>query len=418
MYSNQPFMKNLVLAVVFLASITVYGQHETGIHFEHAASWKAVKEKAKAENKYIFMDAFTTWCGPCKLMTKNIFPLPEVGNFFNEHYISLKVQLDTTSRDNADVKSWYADAHQIMNDYKVMVFPTYLFFSPEGKLVHRAVGSSGPEEFINKGKDALDPGKQYFTLAARYETGERKPEFLKQLTEAALAAYDKEKISGYASEYISTQKNMLTEDNIRFLEAFTQTINDAGFTIISTNQEAYDQVLGKGKADEKIKAIILQELVYPKLFGNNEKPNWKKLETEVATKFPSLAGEIISNAKIIYYNNNGDWPAFTAAVSYFLQHYGNRSSADELNEYAWTIFQNCNEMACIKEALGWSKLAVEKTNNPTFMDTYANLLYRTGHKDLAIKWEQKALNILKEKNEDITDFEATIEKMKNGEKTW
>jgi thiol:disulfide interchange protein len=43
-----------------------------GIRFEHGLSWAQVKEKAKAENKYIFMDCYATWCGPCKAMDKNV----------------------------------------------------------------------------------------------------------------------------------------------------------------------------------------------------------------------------------------------------------------------------------------------------------------------------------------------------------
>ena len=53
-----------------------------------------------------------------------------------------------------------------------------------------------------------------------------------------------------------------------------------------------------------------------------------------------------------------------------------------------------------------------------FIDTYANLLYKTGKKDLAVEWEQKALNILKQNNEDYAGYQETLDKMKKGEKTW
>lgn len=58
-------MKKLVLLLSFLVPILVHAQ-DTGIHFEHTLTWQQVQEKAKAENKYIFIDCFTTWCGPCK----------------------------------------------------------------------------------------------------------------------------------------------------------------------------------------------------------------------------------------------------------------------------------------------------------------------------------------------------------------
>ena len=53
-----------------------------GIEFEHL-SWAEALEKAQSENKLIFMDAYTVWCGPCKMMAKQTFPDPEAGLFFN-----------------------------------------------------------------------------------------------------------------------------------------------------------------------------------------------------------------------------------------------------------------------------------------------------------------------------------------------
>jgi thioredoxin-related protein len=411
-------MKKLLVPFLVLITSLAVARQETGIRFEHAASWKAVQEKAKAENKYIFMDAFTTWCGPCRMMAKEIFPLPEVGAFFNANYISLKVQLDTTKKDNEEIKSWYADAHKIMKDYKVNVFPTYLFFSPDGKLAHRAVGSSEAIAFIEKGKDALDPNKQYFTLAARYETGERSPAFLKSLAEAALNAYDREKIPVYGKEYLATQTDLLTEENIKFLDNFTQTSKDPGFEIISKNTVAFNKVIGEGKAEEKIKGIVLREEIFPVILESDAKPDWAALQSQLTSKYPTIAEETLSYAKVIYYKNIGDWPAFSTAVTNHLKNYGNKTSADQLNNYAWTIFENCSDVACINQAINWSKKSVDLTNNPMFIDTYANLLYKTGKKDVAIQWEEKALKILKENNQDLTGYQETIDKMKKGEKTW
>src|SRR6187455_469801 len=119
-------MKKLLLLLLVLPLFSIARQ---GMHFEHQLSWKEIQAKAKAENKYIFVDAFTTWCGPCREMAANVFPMEKVGQFFNDKFVNVKVQLDTTANDNDEVKKWYADAHDIMNDYKVQVFPTYLFLN-------------------------------------------------------------------------------------------------------------------------------------------------------------------------------------------------------------------------------------------------------------------------------------------------
>ena len=68
---------------------------DKGVHFDHESSWTAIQARARAEHKYIFMDCFTTWCGPCRFMATTIFPQEEAGNYFNDKFVSVKVQLDT-----------------------------------------------------------------------------------------------------------------------------------------------------------------------------------------------------------------------------------------------------------------------------------------------------------------------------------
>lgn len=410
-------MKALLLTLAIFFSIRTFSQEEKGMHFIHGLSWQQVKDKAKSENRYIFVDAFTTWCGPCRMMAKNIFPLPETGSFYNANYINLKVQLDTTAKDNDEVKRWYADAHDMMVRYGVNVFPTYLFFSPDGNLVHRSVGASDASTFINKGKDALNPDKQYYTLVERYRKGERESAFLKSLAEASADAYDRPATPVFSAAYISTQTNMLTEDNVRFLDNMTQSSQDPGFDIILNNTAAYNKIMGQGKAESKIKEIILNEEVYPVL-NPETKPDWQQLQDTLSRKYPSLAGEITANAKVVYYYSQQDWPAFSKSVTDYLNQFGNHISANELNNYAWKVFENCDDTSCINQALEWSKKSVDLTNSPEYIDTYAALLYKTGKKEEAIAWEEKAVKLIKASKVDDSDYQKNLEKMKKGEKTW
>jgi thiol:disulfide interchange protein len=98
-------IKSFAFALFVLVSLTSVAQ-TTGMTFEHNTTWAAIKEKAKKENKYIFMDAFTTWCGPCKMMAAKIFPLPEVGAFFNASYINVKVTMRLKAGTRMRTISW------------------------------------------------------------------------------------------------------------------------------------------------------------------------------------------------------------------------------------------------------------------------------------------------------------------------
>ena len=75
-------MKKLILFTSLLLSLTTFSVFSQGIQFEENHDLNAALAKAKAENKLIFIDAYAVWCGPCKVMARDIFPLKEVGDFF------------------------------------------------------------------------------------------------------------------------------------------------------------------------------------------------------------------------------------------------------------------------------------------------------------------------------------------------
>ena len=404
-------MKKLFLLLL----LPVFSLAQQGIHFEHNLSWKEIQAKAKAENKFIFMDAFTTWCGPCRYMSSTIFPLENVGDFFNKNFINVKAQLDSTKNDSEEVKNWYADAHDVMKNYKVNAFPTYLFFDPNGKVIHRAVGSSEAYEFITKASDALNPEKQYYTLLDQYNAGNKSPELLKRAAIAAQDIYDKVTSSQIGNEYLATQKDLMTKENIDFIDHMTISTKGYGFAFIMNNQKKYDEVKGSGSANSKIADIIAEEEVFPVIMKKDSvTPDWTALTASINEKYPAYSKEAVLKSKAMYYMMKSDWLKFQDAVVAFMNKYGAHVAPDYLNEFAWAVFVNCKDMTCVKDALDWSKRFFKDNNNPHYIDTYANILYKLGNTNEAIKWEEKAVAL----SDHAKLFQDTLDKMKKGEKTW
>ncbi len=424
-------MKHLLLLVCLFPFALFAQKHTaktveknvTGVHFEHNLSWSDIQRKARAENKYIFMDCYTTWCGPCKYMSKNIFPQEAVGNAMNGDFICVKMQLDTSEADNAEVKKMYALAHAMARNYKVNVYPTFLFFNPNGELVHRAVGSSEADQFIAKTQEALHPETQYYSLLAKYNKGKKDSGFLHRLTEASMSAYDMENANRIAGDYLATQPNLYTTENLTLLKNITQKSSDPGFQLMLQNADKADSVLGKGTADAIVQNIIMQEEVYPKLFPPDvtsvkdlQEPNWREIDNALSEKYPTKAASLSAYSKVVFYIQTKDWEKFGPAVVTYMKSYGDDVSEDQLNSFAWAVFQNCNDETCLQNALDWSKRSFEEDQNPAFMDTYANILYRLGKKEEAMSWEQKAADLVTQ--EEKAGYLQTIDKMKAGEKTW
>src|SRR5690554_554135 len=84
--------KKSLLFIFLMIHLSVLSQ---GIDFiESMDSWEAVVQKSKAENKPIFVDVYTEWCGPCKWMDQNVFNQSEVGENMNAAFINVKVDAE------------------------------------------------------------------------------------------------------------------------------------------------------------------------------------------------------------------------------------------------------------------------------------------------------------------------------------
>lgn len=117
--------KMLFLALMLFSAVGAMAQ----IQFEEG-SLKEALAKAKAENKLVMVIGSTTWCGPCKAMAKSVYPLPEVGEYFNKNFVSKKYDLDI------------ADPDKIKDTYKIPAYPTYLFLDGDGVEVARMIGGA------------------------------------------------------------------------------------------------------------------------------------------------------------------------------------------------------------------------------------------------------------------------------------
>ncbi|HLX67438.1 MAG TPA: DUF255 domain-containing protein, partial [Puia sp.] len=376
----------LLLMVPFLTQAQDQPQGATqpqdakGIHFEHDLSWSAIQAKAKAENKYIFMDCFTTWCGPCRYMSTAIFPQEETGNYFNDKFISVKVQLDTTAGDADNIKAWYADGHGIAGKYGVRAYPTYLIFAPDGHVIHRMVGSRlDAKSFIADVSGSFDSTKQYYTLLDQYNRGRRDTAFLHKMAMACFHAYDLKGGAPVAQDWLATQSDLFSQDAIYLQESFTRKSTDKYFSTFTDHPEEVDKVLGPGFAAMKVRNIFLTEVPVRKP-GDNRPPDWAALHKKIAARLPASADELTARIKVTYYLTKKEFPDFEKAIVAYMKTYSDKMSDDELNNIAWGVFQGCSDMTCVSDVLDWSK-RLKDDSTAAYMDTYANILYKLGKKD-------------------------------------
>lgn len=407
-------MKKILLFLLILP-FAVIGQ-EKGITFEHGLNWSQIKEKAKKENKFIFVDLFTTWCGPCKYMSASVFPQTKVGDFFNSKFVNAKIQMDKTDKDSEEVKAWYEEAERFGKDYKIAAYPTFLIFNPQGELVHRMVGGGDADEFIERSKDALKPETQYYALLKAFNENPTDLSLAHRMVRAANTAYDEATVTQAEDIIIShTKPENLTKECAAYLVANTRTSRSKAFELLRDNPEKIDALLEKnGAANRVLATVAINEVLGTKIDFNSE-PNWEALKTEISDKYTNINFDpIFKLMKAQYYVQSRNWSSLTNIVDSYLT--SEDLNSNQLNSYAWEIFENSTDAACLDAALKWSKRAVEQDVKSAYLDTYANLLYKKGDKINAIKWQEEALSLATEGEQD--NYQDTLAKMKSDIPTW
>lgn len=141
-------------------------QSDAGIRF-FQGTWQEALEEAKHQNKWLFVDIWASWCGPCKRMAAEILVQKEVGDYFNERFVCYKLMTDPSDKEEKKV------AEEVSKRYHVNFLPTLLWVDAEGTLLHYTTGFQSKEALIQQAKIAQDPERRLGTLLQRWKNGER-----------------------------------------------------------------------------------------------------------------------------------------------------------------------------------------------------------------------------------------------------
>ena len=286
-------MKRIFFTAALLLTVVFSGVAQNRkIEFEPTRDWKQIVEKAKAENKLIFVDCYTDWCGPCKMLDANVFTQDAVADFFNENFVNSKFEMQK-------------DEHgPILSDtYFVGAYPTMLFIDPvTEELVHRLTGAGTAEWLIQGGHDAMDSDNSFSAMEKRYNSGERGSEFVAKYLAALKSAYMREERARVAKEYLATftlEQLATPEGFLTIRENESDPLSYAVRQVMENRQMFYD-ISDRETVDRFLEYTIMGSA------------------TELARWTPKGDREFDSerNAELMKYLKSIDFPATTPALAH------------------------------------------------------------------------------------------------------
>lgn len=371
-------MKHILLIVFLFSGLNlVNGQ---GIEFFHG-TWKEALEEAKKQDKIIFVDAYAVWCGPCKKMAKNVFTQKKVGDFYNKNFLNVKLDMEK------------GEGRKFRQKYPVTAFPTLFFIDYTGELVLKMKGAQQVEPLIKLGKSALskiDRSKEY---AVAYESGDRSPEliynYVKALNQAGKPSLK------IANEYLSTQKNLDTKENLAFILVAASEADSRIFNLLIDKRKQLEAIHGGPAVAAQIEKACRNTA--EKAIEFESEDLLEEATAKMKKHCPEKATAFTYNMEMDFCEKMGNSKEFVKACHNYAKKIAKNDS-----EQLYTLVQGLernfpNDAKAMAEAENLAAKAVKYgDSNYKYNHQYAYILHKNGKKTAALKAADQALSMAKE----------------------
>ena len=292
-----------------VASIAAMAQ---GVVFEpDGTTLEQASAKAKAEKKLIFLDCYTQWCGPCKKMSKEVFPLAEVGAAMNPKFVNIKIDMES------------AYGAPLAKKLQIQAYPTFVIFNADAQEISRFLGYHAPADFLKvleeKGKDDASAG-----FKARFDNGERDSQFLQDYLASLTAAYKGDEANIVAEAILDGKEETFAADSTLRMIFFRNITNPFAKSFVYTvkNPEALKAAIGEMPVEMKIQNVLTnyqRQLI-------NEASGTATLDQAKYDQFSALLDELgIANADhyrlqtlITLAEKQKDFKAYIAYIKQYL----------------------------------------------------------------------------------------------------
>lgn len=373
----------LLLILLGLTFLNVFSADAQGIEFYHG-TWEEALLKAREEDKIIFVDAYTTWCGPCKRMAANTFPDPEVGKLFNQHFLSLKIDME---------KEMGIDFRQ---KFPVTAYPTLYFIDYDQEVVRKTVGAKTPPDLIAIAESILSKYDKSSKYEAAYAEGDRSYQLVYDYV-AALNRAGKSSVK-ISNDYLAEQDDLTTEENLRFILEAASQVDCQCFELFEEYKSRISKIVDNEEIEAKVRSACDNTVKRAIEF---ESPELIDLAFDAMKRnLPGEADRFRAESDIHYALALHQLSDIESQVRQYVKKYI-KNDPEGLNLLALDLDKFAADDATSQAlALELAQRAAEDKNTTAeYVSNYAQLLFKN-------KGKEEAVKVLDEAIEKSTDQES------------
>lgn len=365
-----------------------------GIEF-FEGTWDEVLAEAKKSRRLVFVDAYTTWCGPCKMMARNTFTDEGVGSFHNANFVNYKFDMEK------------GEGPRFAAKYGVRAYPTIFYLNYKGEVVHKAVGYKAPTQLLQESKKATGPGKDAANMELAYKDGDLEGKDL--LTYAMKLKADEKPYDKAAQKYFSSisTKEMHSSNGWKAIQELSTNIYSPEMQYLIKKKKKFKKMYGL-EVDEKIDEVFRinalksayekDEAAFTKLLDETDKLKDK--------------GRMANRIKLTFAEANRDWNAYAQAAVNFYNNYPTTNKED-LKRLVNTFVKEVDSKSLLASASDWGRQLTALENTYENNALYARLLLKAGQKREAYTAANKAIVIAQDKEEDYEEMQELVDNLRS-----
>jgi thiol-disulfide isomerase/thioredoxin len=388
----------LFFKTIIICCFAISTSMAQGIEFFHGTFQEALA-KAKAEDKLIFMDAYAEWCGPCKRMAATAFVDVQVGDFFNENFICLKMDMEK------------GEGPDIGARYPVSAYPTLFFIHPTGEKVHQKVGGLTAGQLLEEARTALGKMDNLGKLTREWEGGKQDAPFL--LTYLRALNRTGQPTLKLVNEYLQKNKNATDSLTLRIIFEGATEADSRVFDMLIKNRTPIAALVGEAAVDKRIENACRRTTLKAISFkdANLQKEARAKMQQYLPTRAEAFALQM--DMKFFQATKNAD--EYCKSCEKFVKKEA-KTDAVKLHHLAQQMLTAFPEnKSALKDATDYVERAIKINGEASsYYLTYASLLSRNGKRKEALTAAEKALIVAKEKQQtqNIPAIEGLIQQLK------
>lgn len=303
--------------------------------------------QSKVEKKPIVLMLYASWCSHCNKMKNEIFTDADVINYYSNHFICVAV--DAESQNGIDLKN------RFKNKFKVKFYPTFTFLDSDENVLNCISGESKKEDFLNEGKSALIPEKQFATLKNNYFDDVSNPEnCLKYITAVRKCGLDATEIT---EKHLQTkaEKDWFTEQNWKIIANGINNIDSYEIKFVNSHRDEFAKVSSLARVEKKL-VFVTSDNLKP-LVDLNDTINYYKLKPIAASFKIRKIDSLLFKYDLQLCENNKNWKNYRTTAKNSIEKFAWKDS-NTLIEVATFYLNFITDKSSIDDAISWTKQAL------------------------------------------------------------